>query len=97
MWAMKTYASADAMVRSKSLASLRHLPSQANVLSTTHLRGSTSKPLMASVRLMISSVNLPTSALPLQLRSCMVAPAGMRQHVTHEAQAESDSRLRQMS
>ena len=37
--------------RSKSLASLRHLPSHANVLSTTHLRGSTSKPLMASVTL----------------------------------------------
>lgn len=38
MCAMKTQASADAMVRSKSLASLQDLPTQANVLST-RLRG----------------------------------------------------------
>ena len=39
---------------SKSLASRRHLPSQANVLSTTHRLGMTSKPTAASDRLTIS-------------------------------------------
>lgn len=53
-------ASAEAMVRSKSLANRRHLSSQANVRSTTHRRGKTSKPLALSDRLMISSVNVPT-------------------------------------
>ena len=41
MFAMKTQACADSMVRSKSLASLRHLPSHAKVRSTTHRRGRT--------------------------------------------------------
>ena len=39
---------------SKSLASRRHLPSQANVLSTTHPLGMTSKPTAVSDRLTIS-------------------------------------------
>ena len=39
---------------SKSLASRRHLPSQANVLSTTHRLGMTSKPTAVSHRLTIS-------------------------------------------
>ena len=39
---------------SKSLARRRHLPSQANVLSTTHLLGMTSKPIAVSDRLTIS-------------------------------------------
>ena len=39
---------------SKSLASRRHLPSQANVLSTTHRLGMTSKPTAVSDRLTIS-------------------------------------------
>ena len=39
---------------SKSLASRRHLPSQANVLSTTHRLGMASKPTAASHRLTIS-------------------------------------------
>lgn len=54
------------MVFSKSLASLRHRPSHANVRSTTHRRGSSSKPSARSDRLTISSVNFPTfSSLPL--------------------------------
>jgi len=60
MLAMKTQALVDAIVRSKSFASLRHRPSYANVRSTTHPRGGTSKPLRLSERLMISSVNLLT-------------------------------------
>jgi len=47
------------MVRSKSLASLRHLPSHAKVRSTTHRRGKTWKPMTPFGRLTISSVNLP--------------------------------------
>ena len=39
---------------SKSLARRRHLPSQANVLSTTHRLGMTSKPTAVSDRLTIS-------------------------------------------
>ena len=57
---MKIQASAEAMVRSKSFASLRHRPSHAKVRSTTQRRGKTSKPLALSVRLTISSVNFPT-------------------------------------
>jgi hypothetical protein len=56
---MKTHAFADSMDRSKSFASLRHLPSHAKVRSTTQRRGRTSKPLALSDRLMISSVKLP--------------------------------------
>ena len=59
MLAMKTQACADSMDRSKSLASLRHLPSHRKVRSTTHRRGRTSKPLVLSDLLMISNVKLP--------------------------------------
>lgn len=60
--AMKIHASALAMVASKSLASRRQRPSQAKVRSRTHRRGSTSKPLAASERLMISMVHVPRLA-----------------------------------
>src|ERR1700691_4719967 len=53
---MKTQATALVMVASKSLASRRHRLSHANVLSTTHRRGKTSKPFAVSDRLMISKV-----------------------------------------
>ena len=53
MWAMRSQASAEAMVFSQSLANLRQRPSQAKVRSTTHRRGRTSKPLAASERLMV--------------------------------------------
>ena len=56
---MKTQACADSMDRSKSFASLRHLPSHAKVRSTTQRRGRTSKPLALSARLMISIANPP--------------------------------------
>lgn len=56
IWVIMIHASAEAMDFSTSLASLRHLPSHANVRSTTHRRGRTSKPLALSVRLMISMV-----------------------------------------
>lgn len=56
---MSIQACADSTDRSKSLASLRHLPSHANVRSTTHRRGRTSMPLAMSDRLMISIVNVP--------------------------------------
>lgn len=70
---MKTQASAEAMVRSKSFASLRHLPSQANVRSTTHRRGRTSKPLALSVRLTISSELSDLLQRAPQLRSGIAA------------------------
>ena len=60
--AMKAQASALAIVASKSLARRRHRPSQARVLSTTHLRGRTSKPFAVSERLMISTVQVPRLA-----------------------------------
>lgn len=43
----------------RSFASLRHLPSQAGVPSTTHRRGKTWKPLVALDHLMISMVDEP--------------------------------------
>jgi hypothetical protein len=43
---------------SHSLANRRHRPSHANVLSTTHLRGRSLKPLAVSDLLTISRVNL---------------------------------------
>jgi hypothetical protein len=52
---MKTQATALVMVASKSLASRRHRLSHANVLSTTHRRGKTSKPFAVSDRLMIQT------------------------------------------
>ncbi len=45
MWATNIHASAEAMDFSQSLANRRDLPSHANVRSTTHRRGRTSKPL----------------------------------------------------
>jgi len=54
MEAMKSQAVADAMVCSKSLASRRFRLSQGRIRSTTKRRGSTSKPLAASERLMIA-------------------------------------------
>jgi hypothetical protein len=57
---MNIHASAKAMECSKSLARRRHQFSHAKVRSTTHLRGSRTKPLALSERLTISSVNLPT-------------------------------------
>jgi hypothetical protein len=59
MWTTRAQATALAMVASKSFASLRHRPIHAKVLSTTHLRGRTSKPFVVSERLMISIVHSP--------------------------------------
>ena len=59
MWATSIQASAEAMDFSQSLASRRDRPSQANIRSTTHRRGRTSKPLALSDRLMISMVQSP--------------------------------------
>ena len=47
------------IVASKSFARRRLRPNQAKVRSTTHRRGSSTKPLAVSDRLMISSVQLP--------------------------------------
>jgi len=59
IWAISTHASALSMVFSQSRASRRQRPSHAKVRSTTHLRGSTSKPSAVSERLMICSVQRP--------------------------------------
>ena len=59
MLAINVQAVALSKVFSQSFASLRQRPSQAKVRSTTHRRGSTSKPLAVSVRLMISMVQSP--------------------------------------
>jgi hypothetical protein len=59
MWAMRSQASALAMVFSQSFAIRRHLPSHAKVRSTTHLRGMASKPCAVSERLTIWSVQRP--------------------------------------
>ena len=68
MGAMVIHASALAMDFSQSMARRRQRPSQAKVRSTTHLFGRTSKPLAASERLMISSVQFPIfSRAPLSL------------------------------
>lgn len=56
--AMKIHAVAEAMVFSKSLVRRRFRLSHASVRSTTQRRGSTSKPLATSGRLMISMVHL---------------------------------------
>jgi len=74
IFAMKIHASADAMVRSKSFASLRR-PSHANVRSTIQRRGRISKPLALSEHLTISGVNLPTLAsLPRSFGPARRAP-----------------------
>src|SRR6202007_366585 len=54
--------SALAIVASKYLARRRFRLSQAKVRSTTQRRGSRTKPLAASARLMISSVQRPSRA-----------------------------------
>ena len=56
---MSIQASAEATDFSQSLASLRQRPSQAKVRSTTHRRGSTSKPLAVSERVTTSIVHAP--------------------------------------
>jgi hypothetical protein len=66
MWATRSQATALAIVVSKSLASLRHRPSQAKVRSTTQRRGRTSKPAVWSERLMMSMVHCPTLARALR-------------------------------
>ena len=67
MLAMFIQAVAVSMDFSQSFASLWHLLSQANVRSTTHRRGNTSKPFAISERLMISTVQSPI--LPSALRN----------------------------
>ena len=66
MPAIMSQAAALAMVASKSLARRRLRPSQAKVRSTTQRRGRTSKLVMPSLRLTISSVHWPIfcDALP---------------------------------
>ena len=59
MLAIKVHAVALSRDCSQSFANLRQRPSQAKVRSTTHRRGSTSKPLAVSDRLMISTVQSP--------------------------------------
>lgn len=59
MWETLIQASAEATDFSQSLANLRHRPSQAKVRSTTHRRGSTSKPLAVPERFTISIVHSP--------------------------------------
>jgi len=54
--AMSVHASAEAIEASQSLASLRHRPSQAKVLSTTQRRAMTTKPVTPGGRLTISMV-----------------------------------------
>lgn len=56
MSTMKNQDSVEAMVRSKSFASLRHRPSYAGVRPTTHRRGRASNPLVQSEHLIISRV-----------------------------------------
>jgi putative oxygen-independent coproporphyrinogen III oxidase len=64
IWAMRVHAVELWMDFSQSLASLRDLPSHANVRSTTQRRGSTLKPFWSSQRLTTSMVQspLPVSA-----------------------------------
>lgn len=59
MCATSIHATALAIVASKSLARRRQRLSQANVRSTTHRRGRTSKPWARSERLMISNAHAP--------------------------------------
>ena len=60
--AMKSQAVELSRVVSKSLARRRFRPSQAKVRSTTHRRGSSTKPLAVSDRLMISMTQSPRPA-----------------------------------
>ena len=64
--AIRNQASALAMVRSKSLASLRLRPSQAKVRSTTQRWGSGLKLPVRSVRVTISIFQRPNAAIALR-------------------------------
>ncbi len=61
--AMKSHAVELSRVFSKSLARRRFRPSRAKVRSTTHRRGSSTKPLAVSDRLMISIFQSPRQAM----------------------------------
>ena len=65
MLAIVAHAADEEVSRSQSFASLRYLPSHAKVRSATHLRGWTLKPVVSSVRLMMSRFRspFPVSAL----------------------------------
>lgn len=63
MLAIRTHASALAMVASKSLASRRLRPNQANVRSTAQRRGSALNVPTLCERVTISIVHLPISAI----------------------------------
>ncbi len=63
MLAMNVHAVELSIVRSQSLASLRHRPSQAKVRSTTHRRGITANPLAVSLCLTTSIVQSPWPAI----------------------------------
>ena len=62
IWAISTQALALLMDFSQSLVRRRQRPSHAKVRSTTHLRGSSSKPLAVSERLTICNVQRPRGA-----------------------------------
>ncbi len=62
MLAIRSHGSALSMVFSKSLARRRLRPNQANVRSTTHRRGKSTKPLAACGRVTISRVQVPSLA-----------------------------------
>ena len=66
MLAIVAHSADEEVSRSQFFASLRHLPSHAKVRSTTHLRGWTRKPVVLSVRLMISSFQSPFPASALR-------------------------------
>ncbi len=107
MWAMRSQASALAMVFSQSFAIRRHLPSHAKACSTTQRRGMTSKPFAVSERLTICNVQRPIfSSAPLDLFGCeLIAVDGTRLKAVNSGQrnftkgklakaiAESDERL----
>ena len=59
IWEVSTQAAALSTVFYQSRASLRQRPSHANLRSTTHLRGSTSKPLALSDRSTSCSIQRP--------------------------------------
>jgi hypothetical protein len=65
MLAIVVHAADEEVSRSQSFASLRHLPSHAKVRSTTHLRGWPLKPVVSSVRLMMSRFQSPFPASAL--------------------------------
>ena len=66
MLAIVAHAADEEVSRSQSFASLRHLPSHAKARSTAHLRGWTRKPVVSSVRLMMSRFQSPFPASALR-------------------------------